>query len=81
MESFRLDHDGVTPQSLEELVPAFLKSVPLDPRTGKPLRYRVRKHIYRISGGPERPEPDEAGAPQQKRGRSAGDNDSVVIRR
>ncbi|MEN9676265.1 MAG: hypothetical protein RIS76_2161 [Verrucomicrobiota bacterium] len=81
VESFRLAHDGVPPQSLEELVPAFLKSVPLDPRTGKPLRYRVRKHIYRISGGPERPEPDDAEAPQQKRGRAAGDHDSVVIRR
>lgn len=81
VESFRLTHDGVPPQSLEELVPGFLKSVPLDPRTGKALRYRVRKQIYRISGGPERSEPDDAEVLQQRRGRPAGDNDSVVIRR
>jgi hypothetical protein len=35
---YRLAH-GTLPERLDELVPAFLSSVPLDPFDGKPLRY------------------------------------------
>jgi hypothetical protein len=36
---FRLAHAGELPRTLEELVPAFLPNVPVDPYSGKPLRY------------------------------------------
>lgn len=32
---------GKLPETLDQLVPAFLKSVPLDPMDGAPLRYRL----------------------------------------
>lgn len=37
-ERFRLKH-GRWPEALDELVPAFLPAVPLDPYDGQPLRY------------------------------------------
>ena len=36
---------GVLPQSLEELVPEYLKEIPLDPIDGKPIRYSKEKRI------------------------------------
>ncbi|MEI9866553.1 MAG: hypothetical protein WDN00_18765 [Limisphaerales bacterium] len=39
IERFRLAH-GQLPESLDELVPQFLSSLPLDPFDGQPLRYR-----------------------------------------
>jgi hypothetical protein len=36
---FRLAHAGELPRTLEELVPAFLPNVPVDPYSGKPLLY------------------------------------------
>lgn len=39
LERHRLRH-GSYPGQLDELVPAFLKSVPLDPMSAEPLRYR-----------------------------------------
>ena len=42
VERYRRDHDGVAPSSLEEIVPRYLDAVPIDPRSGKPLRYITR---------------------------------------
>lgn len=40
---YRADHGGY-PRNLEDLAPAYMKSVPIDPfGVGKPLRYRVTK--------------------------------------
>lgn len=39
LKRFELTHHAV-PEKLDELVPAFLKSVPIDPVTGEPLKYR-----------------------------------------
>jgi len=36
---YRLDHDAA-PRSLEQLMPEYLDALPVDPFTGKPLRYR-----------------------------------------
>jgi len=41
VERYRLRHETL-PASLEELVPEFMASVPLDPFDGKPLRYKLR---------------------------------------
>jgi hypothetical protein len=38
LRRFRLDH-GAYPDSLDELAPAYLKAVPLDPFTGRQLEY------------------------------------------
>ena len=45
VERFRLSR-GKLPESLQDLVPDYLGSVPLDPFDGKPLRYRVTDHGY-----------------------------------
>ncbi len=37
---------GKLPEKLDELVPTFLPSVPMDPYDGKPLRYVVRQDEY-----------------------------------
>jgi hypothetical protein len=46
LHAYRLDH-GRYPDSLAELVPKYLKAVPLDPFTdGEPLRYRISADYY-----------------------------------
>jgi hypothetical protein len=40
VERFRLAHSGNLPASLNDLVPAYLSSVPCDPFDDQPLRYR-----------------------------------------
>jgi len=51
---FTQKHDRL-PSGLNELVPDFVDSVPLDPFDGKPLRYVVRETEYVIySVGPDR---------------------------
>lgn len=40
VQKFRLDHKGALVERVEELVPQFLPSVPLDPFDGRPLRYK-----------------------------------------
>jgi hypothetical protein len=39
VELYRLDHDAA-PRSLDQLVPKYIESIPIDPFTGKPMRYR-----------------------------------------
>jgi type II secretory pathway pseudopilin PulG len=45
VERYRLAN-GKLPGTLETLVPRFLKSVPLDPIDGEPLRYRILTNGY-----------------------------------
>jgi hypothetical protein len=45
VERFRLK-TGQPPATLEELVPEFLESVPIDPFDGQPLRYRRSENGY-----------------------------------
>jgi len=40
IERFRLAHTNALPESVEQLVPAWCKTVPTDPFDGKPLRYK-----------------------------------------
>jgi hypothetical protein len=42
--------NGRLPASLDELVPAHLGSVPVDPFDGKPLRYSAEKKLIRSVG-------------------------------
>jgi hypothetical protein len=39
VERYRRDHNGEPPASLNDLVPRYLDAVPIDPRSGEPLRY------------------------------------------
>ncbi len=50
LKCFQSDR-GRLPGSLDELVPAYLKEVPLDPFDGKPLRYSAKKRIVYSVGG------------------------------
>jgi hypothetical protein len=53
-ERYRLKH-GKWPESIDQLCPAFLAAVPLDPYDGKPLRLRVLQDgIVIYSVGPDR---------------------------
>lgn len=48
VERFRADHGGTPPPALDALVPQYLRSVPADPFTGKPLVYIVSESQYRL---------------------------------
>jgi len=54
LQAFQVDH-GVPPQSLQELIPDYLPSIPLDPYDGAPLRFK-REGAARLaySVGPDR---------------------------
>ena len=73
LERYRLANQEKLPHNLDELVPTFLKTVPLDPFDGRPLRYRKLAKGYVVySIGSDGT--DDAGA--EKRFRSAGSNAS-----
>jgi hypothetical protein len=66
VERWRLMHQGSLPDSLSDLVPAFLAAIPADPYDGKPLRYKKLKKSYSVysigpnlrdDGGKRRPQP------------------------
>jgi hypothetical protein len=46
VERYRRDHGGAAPSSLADVVPRYLDAVPLDPRSGGPLRYILRPSGY-----------------------------------
>ena len=50
VERFRLAHTNALPNSLNELVPAFLSAVPPDPYDGKPLRFKQLNPGFVIYG-------------------------------
>ncbi len=69
VERHRLAHAGRLPDSLAELVPAFLAEVPVDPFDGQPLRYhRTNDSCVVYSVGPNRE--DDDGAKQPPAGKS-----------
>lgn len=73
VERWRLMHQDSLPDSLSDLVPAFLKAVPEDPFDGKPLRFKKLKKGYciysigpnlRDDGGREMPPMSARGSSQ-----------------
>jgi hypothetical protein len=48
---YRLQHDGKLPASLDELVPAYLEVVPVEPQSGKPFELIVTSDGYGIGRG------------------------------
>ena len=48
VEQYRQGHGGEPPSKLDDLVPAHLPSVPIDPFSGGPLRYRREAEGYTI---------------------------------
>ena len=55
IERFRLANQDRIPEKLNELVPAFLASVPMDPFDGQPLRFKKLNPGYLVySVGPDR---------------------------
>ena len=49
LAAYRADNDGNSPDTLEQLVPKYLDSVPDSPFTDKPLRYIKRQHDVLIA--------------------------------
>jgi hypothetical protein len=75
VERWRLAHHDALPDSLNELVPAFLPSVLLDPFNGKPLIYKKLEKGYciysvgpnqRDDGGRAYPLPSERATSEQR---------------
>lgn len=50
VERFRRDHAGTLPESLAQLVPAYLPDLPLDPANDAPLHYRAQADAYTVYG-------------------------------
>lgn len=50
VERYRLANEGQLPETLERLIPEYLKTVPLDPFDGKPIRYKRLTRGYVIYG-------------------------------
>ncbi len=48
VERYRANRNGRLPENLDQLVPAFLPSVPIDPYDGLPLRYRMLGRGYTV---------------------------------
>jgi hypothetical protein len=61
LAAYRADNGGECPDSLAQLVPKYLESVPLSPHTGKPMRYIKRQKdvlmtnddFYKLDGSEE----------------------------
>ena len=74
---YRNEH-GDAPPDLDALVPAILKSVPLDPYTGKPLRYLKQGKFGTVySVGPDRDD-DKAANPLPVRHTDTTDGDFTI---
>jgi hypothetical protein len=61
VERYRMAH-GRLPATLEDLVPAFLPSVPTDPLTGKPLCYKPSESRSYLIYGTGWDQTDNAGS-------------------
>ncbi len=48
VEQYRLKHNDQVPANLEDLVPDFLESIPEDPFSGSPVKYRKRERGFVI---------------------------------
>lgn len=48
IERYRAAHEGRLPRMLQDLVPAYLPSVPMDPFDGQPLRYQPAAQGYSL---------------------------------
>jgi hypothetical protein len=46
VEQYRVAHGQTTPSRVEEVVPASLDAIPIDPFSGKPLRFVAEDHGY-----------------------------------
>jgi hypothetical protein len=48
IERYRRAHGGTAPSSLAELLPTYLKSVPVDPFSGQSIRYVLAPDTYKV---------------------------------
>lgn len=80
VERFRLANGGSTLESLNELVPQFLPSVPTDPFDGERLRYKKLPTGFVVySIGPDRT--DDGGVEPLQRGRQKNFDVTFVVER
>jgi len=49
LAAYRADHGGESPDTLEQLVPKYLETIPLSPFTDQPLRYLKRENDVLIA--------------------------------
>ena len=81
VERFRLKHQRL-PERLEDLVPEFLSSVPLDAVTGQSLKYRILDKGYVVYGVGE--DGEDQGGTEKPRGSAPANaswDDTFVVDR
>ena len=50
VKAWRLDHSGELPDSLDQLIPAYMSALPIDPFDGEPLRYdKATRRLWSVS--------------------------------
>jgi len=69
VERYRLA-EGKLPESLDDLVPAYISAIPDDPFNGSPLKYRILQHGYVVYSVDE-DLTDEGGTERGTQGRDA----------
>lgn len=81
IQRHQLDHAGQPPDSLADLVPAYLAAVPADPMTKEPLRYqRKGEHflLYAVGGNGVDDGGDATTTPPGKRNRGPTEGLDIV---
>lgn len=82
VERYRLAHGDALPETLEALVPNFIPSVPLDPWTQQPLRYRKLSPGYVIYGvGQDGKDDDGVSVGGRPKGVPGGYDDAFTVGR
>jgi len=80
VERYRLTHSQRFPAALDELVPQFLPGIPIDPFSGKPIRYKQLPTGFVVySVGVDRV--DDAGTERPARGGSKQFDDTFIVER
>lgn len=78
VERYRVQY-AKPPTALQDLVPAFIDAVPIDPFDGQPLRYRVAGNNYRIYSIANNKKDDGGEEPQKGQKRKHGEGDYVFL--
>ncbi len=77
IERYRLTHDNTLPATLDDLVPAYLKTVPTDPCDGRSLRFKKSDQGYVVYGiGADK---TDDGGLERKKGGGASNYDVTFI--
>ena len=55
IERYRMDHNGMAPRTVAQLYPLYIKAMPLNPFTNRPIVIEDTGGAYNIHGGTDEP--------------------------